>query len=78
MYLPQPILKALARVEDNSFDRGQYVMWVYLRYLDFFMPACMMLLACSLALALFSNGITFERILVLAVTGYLIHVLIRA
>lgn len=78
MYLPQPVLEALAGANDQSYYRGEYRMWIYLRYLDLLLPACMMLLASSLALALLANGITFERVLILAVTGYFMHVLMRA
>jgi lipopolysaccharide export LptBFGC system permease protein LptF len=78
MYLPQPILKSLARLGEGSFQHNEYVMWIYLRYLDLLLPACMMLLACSLALALLSSRMTIERILALAISGYLMHVLMRA
>lgn len=78
MYLPQPTLRALAGIEDAIDHRDEYRMWLYLRYNDLVLPACMMLLASSLALAIFGRGFTFERVFVLAMAGYSVHVLIRA
>lgn len=78
MFLPQKTLLALANSGSDNPRASEYRMWVQLRYADWLLPGGLILLASCMSLLFLSNGSSFQRVVVIALAGYAVHVLLRA
>ncbi len=78
VYLSQAMLRSLAGSANVTFDPGFYWMLIQVRYADWILPGAMILLASSMSLFFLRHGSSFGRVMVLALTGYVVHVALRA
>ena len=77
-YLPQVVLHSLAGSPGGVFDARIYRMMIQVRYADWFLPGSLILLACALSLFFLRHGSSFQRVIMLALIGYIVHVALRA
>jgi lipopolysaccharide export LptBFGC system permease protein LptF len=77
-YLPQVVLHSLAGSPGGVFDARIYRMMIQVRYADWFLPGSMILLASALSLFFLRHGSSFQRVIMLALIGYVVHVALRA
>ncbi len=77
-YLPQVVLHSLAGSPGGVFDARIYRMMIQVRYADWFLPGSMILLASTLSLFFLRHGSSFQRVIMLALIGYVVHVALRA
>lgn len=77
-YLPQAVLHSLADSPGGVFDARIYRMMIQVRYADWFLPGSMILLVTALSLFFLRHGSSFQRVIMLALIGYVVHVALRA
>ena len=77
-YLPQAVLHSLADSPGGVFDPRIYRMMIQVRYADWFLPGSMILLVTALSLFFLRHGSSFQRVIMVALIGYVVHVALRA
>jgi lipopolysaccharide export system permease protein len=78
IYLSQAVLRSLAESASGVFDPAIYRMLIQVRYADWLLPGGMILLASSMSLFFLRRGSSFQRVIALALIGYVVHVALRA